>query len=900
MTEGQDGSASSAALLRATAHSPFLAGLIERHGALAKLCGDGAFEEALRQALALDDADVGKMLRMRRQGVALVTAIADLSGAWDLTKVTRVLSDFADAALNIAIETAIRERYDCAPAGFAVIGLGKHGGQELNYSSDIDPIFIYDPKALPRRDSEDVAEAAVRIGKRVIELLNARDEHGYVFRVDMRLRPSPSVSPVALPVDGAIGYYESSALAWEQAAFIRARHAAGDEAVGRYFLDSIQSFIWRRSMDFGQLANIRKMTAQIRSHYSKGQIFGPGYDLKRGRGGIRECEFFAQAHQLIHGGRNAELRDADTRTALAALAGAQAIDPAAAEKLARAYEVLRQIEHRLQMVDDRQTHSLPEKQDQLENVARLHGLENADALLDLLRPHIETVSEIYEELAGEEDTVSAFRLAEAGPPLDDQLADLGFPDPKDASRRITNWRSGKLRAIRSESAVTAFENILPDVIRALATAPDPEKALARFDNVIEKLPSAINFFHLLAARPALLQLLADILSYAPVLADALGRKIVLLEHLIEAGAMELPGDVGTLTAQLAEHCKGLPYELQLDRVRDFVGEHRFALGVQLIEGTQDPLAIARSYAHLAEAALRALTAATIADFEATNGKVAGGELVILALGRLGGEALTHASDLDLVLLFTGNFDTESDGAKPMGATQYFNRLAQRVVAALSVSTSSGALYEIDTRLRPSGAQGLLCASLDSFAKYQREEAWVWEHMALTRGRPVFGSAEACETLSAIVEGTLTARGDTDDLKAEIAKMRRDMATHKPPKGIVDVKLLPGGLVDLEFVIHYLQLKHKTALHPQLPAAITSLVAAGHLPPEIAAAHDLLTKMLVIVRLVAPDCDVGREATQNLISRLLGLGNWQEVNAAIEQTRGVISAQWRAHLGDRDF
>ncbi len=887
------------ALSRAKANSPFLEGLIDKHGDIVKKIEDDGFGAALAQALAFEDSDTGKMLRIRRQGVALVTAIADLSGAWDLTRVTRVLSDFADSALDTAITQAIRERYDQEPRGFAVIALGKHGGRELNYSSDIDPIFLYDPEVLPHREREDAGEAAVRIGKRVIELLNNRDENGYVFRVDMRLRPTPEVSPIALPVGGAISYYESSALAWEQAAFIRARACAGDHKLGQYFLGSIQSFIWRRSLDFGQIENIRKMTLQIRSHFSAGQEFGSGYDLKKGRGGIRECEFFAQAHQLIHGGRNPELRLADTRAALGALADAGAIQAKTAGVIATAYEKLRLWEHRLQMVDDRQTHSLPEGDEALNILARLGGLQDSAELLDDLRPHIGAVAEIYDDLAIDSDG-GGLSLSSEQEPLKKQLGDIGFANPAEAQRRISRWRSGKLPAIRSESAVAAFEAVLPDIIKALASAPDPEKALARFDNLIERLPSAINFFHLLLARPALLQLLADILSYAPTLADALSSKIDLLDRLVDASALELPGNVAELISELAGKCADLPYEMKLDTARDFVGEHRFALGVQLIEGQQFTLSVARSYAHLAEAALNVLTAAAVEEFEKRHGKVAGGELVVLALGRLGGEALTHASDLDLVFLFTGSFDAESDGEKRLGATQYFNRLAQRVVAALSVPTASGALYEVDTRLRPSGEQGLLCASLDSFAKYQREQAWTWEHMALTRGRPVFGSAAARRELQNVIETTLRSDRDSRKLQKEVIEMRREMAKHKSPQGDLDVKLLPGGLVDLEFIIHFLQLREQVALYPQLTKAADELAALNHLPNETLFAHDLLTKMLVTIRLVAPDCSEPPEAAREVVARAVGLKDWQAVRAAIEEARKLILGEWKRHLGTRDF
>ncbi len=878
------------ALDRAQINSTFLARLMEQQPALVGVILNGNFDAALAAAFTLPADDTAARLRKIRNGVALITAIADLSGAWDLTRVTATLSDFADLALDMAIATAIEERVPGAkPVGFTVIALGKHGGRELNYSSDIDPIFLFDPATLPHRDGEDVATSAVRIGRRVIELLSARDENGYVFRVDMRLRPSPEVSPIALPINAAISYYESSALAWEQAAFIRSRVAAGDRALGQYFLDSIQPFIWRRSMDFGQLHNIQIMSAQIRDHYSKGQLLAPGFDLKRGRGGIRECEFFAQAHQLIHGGRNAGLRMADTRDALSALANSKAISRQDAQHICDAYAIFRTIEHRLQMVDDRQTHSLPDTTEALDRVAALHGLADGAALIDMLNPHVENVRRIYDDLAGGDE--AATRLANEGLPLEDQLNALGYADIGDVAQRLKRWRSGKLRAIRSPSAIDAFETVLPRILQALAMAPDPARALARFDNLLGALPSAINFFRLLEARPALLQLVADILSYAPALAEAMGRRIEYLDGLIGGQSAENATSAQDIQAQMLQGLTGLDYERTLDHVRAFVGEMRFRLGVQLIEGQRDPLTVAHQYAQLAEAALRVLAQATIDEFENAHGRVAGGELVILALGRLGGEALTHASDLDLILLFTGDFQTESDGRRPLAATQYFNRLAQRVIAALTVSTATGALYEIDTRLRPSGGKGLLCASIASFAKYQSDSAWVWEHMALTRARVVFGTPAASAEMSAILHDVLRTPRQLPALYADISQMRSDIETHKPPKGPLDVKAMRGGLIDIEFIIHALQLGTGTALFPQLSTAIDALVAQNLLPPEFAKAHDFLTRLLIIIRLVAPDTQLPAAPTQALIAQNMDMADWPCVETQIKLAQGIVLTQW---------
>lgn len=879
------------ALILARSNSPFLAQLIGRLPSLTALLEKGDFDAALASALAIMvEGDAGASLRQRRQGVALVTAIADLSGAWDLTRVTRILSDFADNALDTAIEAAIRERYECDPRGFAVIALGKHGGQELNYSSDIDPIFLYDPETLPHREREDVADAAVRIGRRVIELLSERTGDGYVFRVDMRLRPSPEVTPIAIPVEAAISYYESSALAWEQAAFIRARAAAGDKALGSYFLNSIQPFIWRRSLDFGQIANIRQMSGQIRDHYHTGQQLGPGYDLKRGRGGIRECEFFAQAHQLIHGGRVPALRIADTRAALALLAQDGRISGQDAETLSKAYQLLRTIEHRLQMLDDRQTHSLPAEEAELDRAARLHGLTDGKALIALLQPVVNDVTAIYDGLAGD-DSEAERRLPDDGLPLEEQLEAMGYAQAAAVAQRLGRWRSGQLRAIRSGSAREAFEAVLPAIMEALALAPDPETAIARFDNLLETLPSGINFFHLLDARPGLLKLLADVLSYAPALAEALARRGALLDGLIDASALELPANIDTLAAELDARIGEQDYERLLDSVRAFVGEKRFAFGVQLIEGRQDPLNVSLAYSQLAEVAVRKLTSATISEFEQAHGKLLGGELVILALGRLGGQALTHASDLDLILLFTGEHGAESDGRRPLGATQYFNRLAQRVVGALSVQTASGALYEIDTRLRPSGAQGMLCVSLDSFAQYQHQDAWTWEHMALTRARVVYGPEQE---VAAIIADVLGKPRDVLMLRKDIIAMRAEMAKHKPAKGELDVKLGPGGLVDAEFCIHALQLEHRTAFHPQLGLAAKALADTGHLPPDFAETQALLTRLLVMLRLVAPDNATPSKPAQMLVANALGFADWDGLMVAVAGARATISSVWQSY------
>ena len=883
------------ALRRARENAPFLAMAMQNQPGLTDLLEAENLEAALEFGRSAGEgaANVRQKLRREKRALALTLAVGDLAGRLSLTDVITRLSDFADRALDEALADIYATRYPDAPMeGFSVIGLGKHGSRELNYSSDIDPIFLYDPDKIPVRGREEPSDASRRIGQQLVEALNARDADGYVFRVDMRLRPSPEVSPVALPVEAAISYYESSALTWEQSAYIRSRAAAGDTKLGQYFLETINPFIWRRSLDYGAIKNIGSVTAQIRDHYAAGQKFGPGYDLKRGRGGIRETEFYAQMHQLIFGGRQPVLRAPATRDALAALAEAGRIDGEKARLLSESYEYYRVIEHRLQMVNDQQTHSLPDDAEGLDRVARLHGLDNGQILLDQLAPRVDAVGKIYDDLIEPEDDR---RL-----PIDEEkltavLAEKNLLESGAFLIAIRRWRSGKVTALRSNAAQESFEEILPDLVDAIATAPNPAQALARLDSLIEKLPTAINFFRILEARPALLEMLGNILSHAPVLANALARRAELFDGLIDATALDLPPSVEELAEQFARTESGDDYQILLDRVRARVGEKRFALGVQLIEGRHDALEISAGYARVAEAAIQVLANATIAEFQATHGRVPGCALLILALGRLGGEALTHASDLDLIFLFTGDHSAESDGARPLGATQYYNRLTARIVTALSVPTAAGPLYEVDTRLRPSGTQGPLAVTFESFRKYQRESAWTWEHMALSRARPVYGSTADRTQLKDEICSILKTEREPEVLRKAVRKMRLDIVEHKPPKGPLDTKMMEGGLVDWEFIIHFLQLKTGDALYPQLGKAVRALVAQGHLGEDMVAAYELMARLLVALRLMSPDCDFPPETSRALIAKAAGQENWDALLDGYDRARQCVIDEWNRHL-----
>lgn len=892
-----------AALARARSHAPFLARALDRQPELYALLSDGRCEEALAWTRARGESadDPAVALRRQRLGLATTVAIADLAGAFDLARVVKELTDFADRALDTAIRTAISERTGERHAdGMIALALGKQGAGELNYSSDIDPILLYDRERLPCRANEDPGEAAQRYARRVIKLLSDNTPEGYVVRVDLRLRPASEISPLVVPVGTARTHYQGQALAWERAAFIRARAAAADIAAGEAFLSEISPFVWRSMLDFGAIEEIRALTLRIRQSNEGSLKPGPGFDVKRGRGGIREVEFFVQTHQLIHGGRDRSLRVKGTRAALDALAAAGRIEAAEAEMLGVAYDRLRTIEHRLQMVGDRQTHSLPDGE-ALDNVAWLDGLGSGEALVNELTEITARVAGSYDRLIGDPKPLAP-QVASPTPVIE-RIGDLSLPERisghEQLAERIEGWRDGRYQALRSPQALAAFDALIPVLAKAFVEADDPEHALARWERLLEQASSAINLFHLLKARPALLSRLVSTLTLSPTLADDLGRHPGLLDVLIDDSSMELPGSVSELAALMRQRAPRADYEATLDGIRQVTSEYRFALGVQLIEARHNPPDIACGLSRLAEAAILTAAQAAEEEFARVHGRIADNELVILGLGRLGGGALTHASDLDMIYLFSGDYSRESDGKRPLGGTLYFNRLASRVTAALSVPTAQGALYEVDTRLRPQGNQGPLAVSIEAFEKYQKESAWTWEHMALARARVLVGPDAARARLAQVFSDVLAKPRDLEEVRTAILTMRGEMAEHKPSRGPLDVKLLRGGLVDVEFLVHCLQLQHASRLAPvepsllsqDLPEAIRALQRHGLVPEALLPAYLLMTDILVAGRLLAPDGLEPPSAAGQALVRACGRASYSELLNDLAVARSSVAHAW---------
>ncbi len=870
---------------RAEAHSPFLRGLIRREDDLLARMDDQGFDSALETALArLDPADPSPSLRQARAGVALTVALADLSGAWPLEQVTTALTRFADTALDFAIQAAFADRGH-TPRGLAALALGKMGSHELNYSSDIDLIFLHDPDSLPRRDDEDPTEAAVRLVRRIVTLLSERTADGYALRVDLRLRPDPDSTPSSLPVGAAEHYYQSQALAWERSAFIRARAAAGDLALGRSFLAAIQPFIWRRSLDYSALAEIREVSHQIRDHFDEVQALGPGFDLKRGRGGIRECEFYAQVHQMIFGGRDPSLRPGATLDALAALAAAGRIPEPDARLLADAYRHHRTLEHRIQMVADQQTHAIPRLAPERAQVAGLMGAASWRAVESDLAPRLKAVARLYDRLLETGEGQRGPRLPQDSASIQAWAGAARIKDPQLLANLTEGWRSGRPRSLRAPEAARAFEQVIPPLLQSIATGRTGREALLRLDQLITALPSGVQFWRLLAAHPALLKVVGRLLTTTPLLADALARRPSLLDVLLEP-ASPLP-DIAAASAELENLCRGLDGEQLLDRVRIWTAERRFALGVQLIDGTVTPADASRELSLMAEAAVTLLARTTTAEFTARHGEIPGGRLLPLALGRFGGGQLTAQSDLDLVFLFTGSYEALSTGTPPLSASAWFNRLVPRLVAALTVPTAAGPLYEVDTRLRPSGADGLLAVSLDSFIRYQQSDAGIWEQMALTRARPIACEASDAALAQAAIDSLVATPRDAGHVRREAAEMRRHMARHKPQAGPFDVKLMKGGLVDIEFIVATRALLAGAPVPADLEAA-----AALH-APELVEPARLMNAILVMLRLIQPhDAAAAPDAAAGaLLARACGKPGLASLKADLSQARGTVTRLW---------
>jgi len=844
-------------------NSPFLTGIaIAEWDFLTRIIEEGAdppFEEIA--AATESHADRGenravlmRRLRIAKRRVALLAAVAEISGSWSLERQMTALSRFAEAAIGAAVRHLLHDaaaRRTIAPidpedpergSGLIVLAMGKLGGGELNYSSDVDLILLYDAASAPGIAPDNAQSMFSRLARDMVRILDERTADGYVFRTDLRLRPDPRSTPVAMSVAAALAYYETVGQNWERAALIKARPVAGDRHAAQRFLAELQPFIWRKHLDFAAIADIHSIKRQIQAHRGGARIAVEGHDIKIGRGGIREIEFFAQTQQLIWGGRLRRLRVAPTCAALRRLVATSRIDARTADTLIADYRFLRRVEHRLQMEDDAQTHRLPANRDGIARLAAFLGYPDAEPFVAELCAHLASVERHYAELFEEAPSLAGpgnlvFTGTDDDPETLATLARLGFADPARVAAMVRGWHHGRMRATRSQRAREILTEFVPELLRIFAITAHPDTALIRFDRFLSRLPAGVQLFSLFHANPGLFSLVADVMAEAPLLAERLAARPALLDAVLTAEfSAPLPDRAG-LAGDLLDLLAGArDFEDTLDLVRRWADERRFQVGVQLLRCAIAGEAAGATLADIAETALSALLPAVTADFARVHGEVPGGAFAITAMGRLGSREMSLASDLDLILIYDAPEDSPgSNGPRPLAVSAYYARLSQRLITAITVPTAEGHLYEVDMRLRPSGESGPIAASLAAFARYQREAAWTWEHMALTRARPVAGDEALCERISAAITGALTMPRDPARLVADVADMRRRIAEGHPHPSPWDLRNRRGGLIDLEFIVQYLMLREAAdapeVLHRETGAALAALGAAGALPPQ---------------------------------------------------------------------
>jgi glutamate-ammonia-ligase adenylyltransferase len=782
-------------------------------------------------ASSQDETEIMALLRRMKSQAALLIGLADLGAVWPVMRVTAALTDLADAAVGGAVRfllgDAARRGWLRPPvpaqpeidSGYIVLAMGKMGAHELNYSSDIDLIIFYDAAAAALAPDVEPAAHFVRLTRRLVKMLQERTPLGYVFRTDLRLRPDPSSTQIAVSTIAALGYYERVGQNWERAAMIKARPCAGDLAAGRALLHDLSPFIWRKHLDFAAVADIHAMKRQIHAYRGHAEIAVEGHNIKLGRGGIREIEFFVQTQQLIAAGRHPELRSRETLVGLAALAEGGWIDRDAGAELGEAYRFLRVVENRLQMVADEQTHSLPTDPEALAGFARFLGCADRDEFARLLLLHLGRVQRHYASLFEHGGAEQVGQPSLSFPPASDhretldRLVELGFQKPLEVSALVRQWLAGGHRPLKGEAVRSQLAALVPLLLRQFARSPNPEAALIGFDRFLAGLHSPGGLFSLLLQNPDLVALIALVLGAAPRLADGLAQFPQVMDALIDPGFFGALPDDTRLAANLGRSlAQSDTYEDFLDRIRIFGQEQMFLIGTRILSGTLSAEQAGDAYARLADTLILALDRAVADRFAEQHGRVAGQATAILALGKLGGREMTATSDLDLICIY--EFESahpESDGPRVLTGPQYFARLIQRLISALTAQTTYGVLYQVDMRLRPSGRSGPLATRIESFTSYQETEAWTWEHMALTRARVISAPPAFATRIEAAIRQILCRPRVAALVAADVVEMRSAIAAEKGDGERWDLKYVAGGLIDVEFIAQYLQLVHAAVM-----------------------------------------------------------------------------------------
>jgi [glutamine synthetase] adenylyltransferase / [glutamine synthetase]-adenylyl-L-tyrosine phosphorylase len=900
------------------AGSSYLTGIAERYPQLLaatlytapELQFDEILSRTKREAQeAGSQRDVMRILRQGKTEVAFLTALADLAGIWSVEEVTRRLSDAADLFVSAAIWFILRRAASTGKlqppdpenpekgSGLVILAMGKYGAHELNYSSDIDLIVFYCNDCAQLGPGVVPGPFFVQLTRDLVHIMQERTADGYVFRTDLRLRPDPNSTQAAISTEAAFRYYENLGQNWERAALIKARPVAGDFATGNAFLKALEPYIWRKYLDFNAIADIHAMKRQIHAAKGHDRIAIAGHNLKLGRGGIREIEFFVQSQQLIAGGRQPALRTRETLMGLQLLSDFNWIGVNVRDDLSDAYRLLRRMEHRLQMMADQQTHTLPSSEEELAKFARFAGYTSLERFAAQLHWHMQKVETHYAQLFETTPELTsqsvqgnlAFTGDSDDPGTVDTLARLGFKNPSAAIARVKGWHYGRYRAMRSERAREILTEFTPALLEALGATSDPDLALGTFDTFLSETPSALQLFSMLRANPHLLRLIAQIMGSAPRLAHILSRRRRLMDAILDPGYIgERPTEADLKALIRREIFEAGNYEERLGRARVTGQEQAFAIGVRLLSRQLLPAQAGEDYSLVAEAVIESLLDAVQEQYG--NGLP---PPAVIGMGKLGGREMAASSDLDLIVVY----DTPAEAAPQ--ATHHYARMTQRLISALSAPTPEGMLYPVDMRLRPSGKAGPVAVRLDGFLSYQLKDAWTWEHLALTRARVVAGPEALRTRLTEDIHQVLTIRRDRAKTAADVHDMRTRIEAEKGTADIWQSKTHKGGLIDAEFIAQFLQVVHAAdepkVLSTNTSQALLNLIGAGILSREdgntLLRAVELYQDVAHILRLCTEGGFDPKAAPGDLIGLLLqttGEPDISRLEARLQDTYAATS------------
>lgn len=909
--------------------SPYLAKLLEDYPdtalTLLQQGADAAFSSLPTKFDTENEAALMRDMRHYKHRAALIIALADISGAWKLQQVTQALSTVARNTLQASLDYLITQyqrqhglilTQPQKGSGIFVLAMGKLGADELNYSSDVDLVLLYESDRLAVENDKPLPRLLNRMAQDYVRLMQERTGDGYVFRMDLRLRPDPASTPLMVSTGAAMRYYESVGQNWERAAFIKARAIAGDIAAGEAFLTELKPFIWRKSLDFAAIADIQSIKRQMDREFKNLKIEIAGFDVKRGLGGIREIEFLAQIHQLIWGGRKPELRSRATLETYTTLQKLNLLTEQEVATLARNYDYFRNIEHRLQMLRDAQTHAIPESEEERDRLACFCGYENRAVMEQEIAARALETHQIYHECFNENESLAAGegKLVFTGVSHDAEtlntLRQMGFNEPEVICDTIQAWHRGSISAMRSGRARELLTELTPPLLKHIAEQPERDAAFRRFEQFFSRLPAGVTLLSLLYNNPQLLRIFINIIGNAPQLAEYLSQHPDWLDALLSLSHAEAALNKDTVNP--TAHYRQISHQPEeaaswLCRYR---AEHEFVMGCQVLAGSLNPLAAMPVLTHIADTAIAELSRNVMNTFEVQYGRIDGGAFIIVALGRLGSQELTFGSDLDLLFLYDAPEGAESDGKRPLGASTYYNRLAQRLIGQLTAMTPEGRLYEVDDRLRPAGKDGPLAVSLAALEKYYKESAWTFERMALLRERVVFASTDAATDkvqtlLRQILQTPLPAeviRADALDMRARVWK---EFPSHNP----WEVKHARGGLLDIAFLYQSLVLTHAPQ-HPQLIGlppieAINRLAAIKALSTKQAqtliASLSFQQQLQSVLRLChqQPQAETFSHGLQQILTTTVGLNDFNEVGQYLHRWQESGYKLFITILGDYD-